>query len=122
MRMIKVSIKLKMDDFNHFDNSPEDPLLDPNYSPDMDRLTQLVRSLRIVHPKLDTFWLDFGTTETAFWEFRYPARAEDPEDGTTDGAGDEEVDRGVTELAVLDEGQTASFTFYYRNVENILDF
>jgi hypothetical protein len=81
---MKLSIRLQMEVANsplwrghNNDDEAEEPLLDPNVSPDLGRLVRLVESLQEVHPKLKTFWLHFGTTEIDFWRFRYPASAQD---------------------------------------------
>lgn len=65
----------------------------------------MVESLRTVHTRLETFWLDFGITEVDFWAFRFPASAEDLDsEAKGDSDDDEEVDRGVTETAVVNGG------------------
>ncbi|KAI5454810.1 hypothetical protein NCC49_003692 [Naganishia albida] len=104
------------------DEEADDSLLDPKVSPNLARLIRVVESLRTVHPRLETFWLDFGTTEVDFWAFRFPASDEDLDsEANGDSDDDEEVDRGVTETAVVNGGETASFTFYRRNVESVVD-
>jgi hypothetical protein len=125
---MKLSIRLQMEVANsplwrghNDDDEAEEPLLGPNVSPDLTRLVRLVESLQEVHPKLQMFWLHFGTTEIDFWRFRYPDSAQDLGHDRGDGSNGVEVDRGVTETAVFSGRKTASFTFYRRNVESVVD-
>lgn len=98
---------------NYDHDTPGPPILEPNISPSLDRLVQLVKALREVHPELETFWFDFGTTQTEFWNFRYPAPAEAMRHGAVAG----DADEGMTTTCDVNDGKIASFTFWQGNVE-----